>query len=74
MTEPELREYFSMLATVIESILPAGTSRKGTALFAILVFDNPGVTQYVSNADRTDMIKALKEMVNRLEANEDIPR
>jgi hypothetical protein len=74
MTEPELRNYFNHLAQAVEDILPAGPSKKGRALFALLVFDDPGLAQYVSNAERKDVIKAMRECADRLEAKEDIPR
>lgn len=43
--------------------------------FALLVFDfnNPGISNYISNADRQDMIKSLRETADRLERNHDIP-
>ena len=44
--------------------------------FALTIFEfyNPGVGDYVSNAERSDMIKALRECADRLEAKEDIPK
>lgn len=41
--------------------------------FAILVFPlgSGGESNYISNADRSDMIKALRETANRLENKED---
>lgn len=43
--------------------------------FAIMVFDfnAPGIGNYVSNAQRDDMITALKETTSRLEAGRDFP-
>ena len=39
--------------------------------FAILVFpvSNPSIGNYISNADRDDMIVALRETADRLERN-----
>ena len=68
LTEPELRRYMHALAHAVESVLPAGT------LFAVLVFDDPGLAQYVTNAHRADVIRALRESADRLEANEDVTR
>lgn len=56
------------IAEAVVEKLPEG------ALFAILVFDDPKVAQYVSNAQRADIIKALREGADRLEGGEDIPR
>lgn len=49
------------------------------ALLAFTVEDNPaddpdqGWMTWVSNADRSDMIKALREMADKLEAEMDLP-
>lgn len=74
MTEPELTTYFKALAEATESVLPAGPSSRGRALFILLVFDDPGVTQYVSNCCRKDMVQALREAADRLENKETIER
>lgn len=43
--------------------------------FALIVFEfhEPGIGNYISNADREDMIKALRETADRIEKNEVIP-
>jgi hypothetical protein len=43
--------------------------------FALLVFEfnAPGVSNYVSNAERADMIQALRETADRLEQHHDLP-
>ncbi len=43
--------------------------------FALLwfTFNDDGVGNYLSNASREDMIKALRETADRLEQNQDIP-
>jgi hypothetical protein len=43
--------------------------------FALMLFEfhNPGIGHYISNAQRDDMIKALRELADRLEEREDIP-
>ena len=43
--------------------------------FAIFVFEfhNPGMSNYISNGQREDMIKALKETIERLEKGHDYP-
>ena len=74
MTEPELREAMSAAARAVESALPAGPSRNGKALFMLLVFDDPGMAQYVSNCDRSTAVQALREAAGRMEGREDIPR
>lgn len=74
MTEVELREYFTWLARRTEEVLPDGPSRKGKSLFVLLVFDDPGACQYVSNCSRENMVRALRESADRLERREDIAR
>lgn len=41
--------------------------------FTIIVFPfkNTGVSNYISNANRSDMIKALRETADRIEKNQD---
>jgi hypothetical protein len=43
--------------------------------FTLLLFqfNAPGVSNYISNANREDMIKALRETADRLERREEIP-
>ena len=74
MTEPELREYFRELAIATESALPPGPSRQGKCLFVLLVCDESNIAQYVSNAQRSDIIKFLRETADRLSLREDIAR
>ena len=76
MTEPELRAYFDRLAKLIEDWLPPGPSAKGKCLFFLTVADQiePGIAQYVSNVQREDAIKMLRETADRLERNQDVTR
>lgn len=76
MTEPELRKYFAELATKLEGELPPGPSKRGKCLFVLLVCDStePGVSQYVSNARREDIIKLLRETASVLAKRQDVPR
>jgi hypothetical protein len=68
LTELELAALFNAVADAVKQLLPPGT------LFAVIAFDDPGVGQYVSNAQRGDMIRALRETADRLERREDIER
>ena len=44
--------------------------------FALIVFPfgNPGISNYVADAERNDMIKLLRETADRLERNQDKKR
>jgi hypothetical protein len=68
MTDSEL--VMQTMAKTIDGFLNGNTNPKRVG-FAILVFpfDGPANarTNYVSNADRNDMIVALKEVVARFE-------
>jgi hypothetical protein len=46
----------------------------GSMGYALIVFElgRPGIGNYISNAQRADMIKALRETADRLERNQDI--
>jgi hypothetical protein len=68
MDEAELKDYFNALARLVEAALPRG------ARFALLVFDDPKVAQYVSNCRRPDMIEALRETSDRLARRQDVTR
>jgi len=55
------------MAKKVKSMLPKDFG------FTILVFpfNEPGVSNYISNANRVDMIKSLREAADRLEHNQD---
>lgn len=76
MTEPELRAYFFGLAAMLEDQLPPGPSARGKCLFFLIVNDqiDPGIAQYVSNVQRADAIKMLRETADRLERRQDVTR
>jgi hypothetical protein len=44
--------------------------------FALIIFEfsDVGIGDYISNAQRSDMIKALRECADRLETKEYIPK
>jgi hypothetical protein len=72
MTEPELRYLMNSLAHRVEDgCLAHGVEKP---LFALLIFNDPKIGQYISNCRREDMIKALRETADRIERNEDVPR
>ena len=67
MTEVDLRDYLNDIAEKVKNLLPG-------KLFTLLVFDQSKIGQYVSNANRADMIKAMRELADVLEKNVDIER
>lgn len=68
MTEPELAALMRSCADGIKSKLPTGT------LFVLVVFDEPGTAQYISNGRREDVIDGMIETAVRLAAKQDVPR
>lgn len=70
MTEPELAKLTDEVLNGVKAKLPAGTC------FTVLFwpFGQPGIGQYGSNAERSDMIKGLREVADRLERRQDFPR
>ncbi|MEE9374518.1 MAG: hypothetical protein V3V00_15795 [Saprospiraceae bacterium] len=58
------------IAKNIEKELITSGSKMGFAL-VVFDFDNLGKTDYISNANRKDMIQALFETAYRLKNNED---
>lgn len=72
MTEPELRHVCNTIARGIEETAQQlGMERP---LFALVLFNDPKVGQYVCNCERATMIEALKETVARLARREDVGR
>ncbi len=68
MTEPELRRFLSGIAKMIQNRLPPGE------LFCLITFGAKQIGQYICNAQRHGVIKALREFADRLEKHEDVPR
>lgn len=69
-----LRGYMQDLARLLESVLPPGPGIAGRALFVLLLVDNEDEARqahYISNANRQDCIKFLREAADRLERRED---
>lgn len=59
--------FMRALAEMIKAVLPKGWG------FALVVFpfERPGISNYISNAQRDTMIEALHETVKRLESKQD---
>ena len=72
LTEPELRGVMNALATNV--VRTAETLGVEKPLFILLLFNDPKLTQYVANADRSTVVEALREAADRLERREDVPR
>ena len=72
MTEPELSALMKSFAEVIKHTgISLGV---GCPYFVLLVFNDPKLTQYVSNCERNGMIQAMLEGTLRLMKNEDVTR
>lgn len=61
------KDAMKAMAKKVEAMLPKDFG------FTILVFkfNKPGESNYISNANREDMIKALRETADRLEKKQD---
>jgi hypothetical protein len=68
MNEIEMRHYFNLLAQATESILPEDARE-----FVLLVISGARC-RYVGNVDPSIVIKAMRAMADRLEAEEGITR
>ena len=62
------------IARALDELLEDEGGKKMGFMLMVFEFGKPGVANYVSNADREDMIKALREKADALEAGEVIPR
>jgi hypothetical protein len=67
-----IQELLKDLAFGIDGVLRDNLGEMGFAL-VIFEFNTLGVGNYISNAKREDMIVALRELADRLEANQDLP-
>lgn len=70
--QQQTEEIMKYLAKVLDDAISEFFPQAGFALI-IFKFHEEGLSNYISNAERGSMIKALKEIVERLEKNEDIP-
>ncbi len=66
MTEPELKRLLTDIANHIKT--------STDSLFMVVLFDEPGVAQYISNAKREDCIRAMEETALRFKKKEIIER
>jgi len=72
----DLKETESMmraLAKAIEMLVNPTDAREYGFALVIFKFNEPGVSNYISNAVRDDMITALRETADRIEKREVIP-
>lgn len=72
MDEIELAKLMSMLANGLEYLCEKLEVEK--PLFCLLLFNDPGIAQYIGNCQRSHMIAALRETADRLELREDVTR
>lgn len=63
----------ALAQAIDEALNPNKAKDERTIGFCLLVFgfNAPGISNYVSNAERADMIKALEETAMRLKNRED---
>jgi len=62
----DTRERMNKIAKIINELFP----NEGFALI-VFPFYNPGISNYISNANRKDIIKGLREAAKRFENKED---
>lgn len=70
--QQQIEEALKHIASAIEYTINYEFGKMG---FALIVFDfnQPGISNYISNAKRADMIKSLRETADRLEKRQDLP-
>ncbi len=64
MTQPEIRAHMTAIASGLEQVLPEDS------MCVMLVFDRTGITQYLSNARRSDIPAVLREYADKVEAGD----
>ena len=70
--QKKTEELLLYLGKVIQDVINEFFPKAGFALF-LFKFHEDGRTNYISNAERESMIKALKEIVKGLEEDQDFP-
>jgi len=71
--QKQIEEFMTTMGEGIDDMILDEFGKMGFALI-IFEFNCPGISNYVSNAKRGDMITALRETADRLEKNQDIPK
>lgn len=69
MTEPELREYFNLLMSATQQVIPPDVLG-----LMIICFQADKITQYAASIEPEGAIEALRELVDRLERMETVKR
>lgn len=73
LTEPELQALMTDCGLALECMFEKhGIGER--PLFVLHLFNDPKVAQYISSANRSDAIKAMRECADRLERKQDFPR
>lgn len=72
MTEVELRDLMDAVCWAIQETVWGQDVEKPH--FVVVLFNDPRVAQYAANCQRSDIIKALRETADRLEAQQDVVR
>lgn len=67
----KMKKYLTDLARIIERNLELIYGQEMGFAIICFEFGKPGIADYISNAKREDMIKALKETLFRWEHNQD---
>lgn len=70
--QQQTEELMRYLGKILDDAISEFFPQAGFALI-IFKFHEEGLSNYISNAERGSMIKALKKIAERLEKNEDIP-
>ena len=61
------------IASLLDSDLSSAYGRRMGFALVVFQFGVGGVGDYISNGERSDIIKAMRETADRLEKKQDIP-
>jgi len=73
MSTDKTAQLLSGMARAIDETLQEAHGRKLGFFLAVFDFNAPGETNYISNACRDDIIKAMRETADRFEKGETMP-
>lgn len=69
----EKEKFMQQIAAALSEIIDEAYQQKMGFFLTVFEFDKPGVSDYISNANREQIIKSMRETAKRFEKGETIP-
>lgn len=69
----EKEKFMQQIAAALSEIIDEAYQQKMGFFLTVFEFDKPGVSDYISNANREQIIKSMRETAKRFEKGRIIP-